>query len=188
MTKQEQIKQTQTNRRRRIAGFSMIELLVAVLVMGIGILGVTGLQVASMQNNREALLRSEAAQMAYTILDRIRSNRTGAAGVVGLAYDGLNIGANPPAANDCQANNCTQAQMVAFDQAVWKCSLGGHDADAGCIAFRAANVLPATNQQPGLPQGDGSVAVNGGTGVITVTVQWMGSNNQLQVFTIESRG
>ena len=56
-------------KHRRIAGFSMIELLVAVLVMGIGVLGITGLQVASMQNNREALLRGEAAQpMGYSLL------------------------------------------------------------------------------------------------------------------------
>ncbi len=175
-------------KHRRIAGFSMIELLVAVLVMGIGVLGITGLQVASMQNNREALLRSEAAQMAYSILDRIRANRVGGAAIVGLAYDGLGVGDAPPNANDCQAANCSQAQMVAFDLAVWKCSLGSFDADAGCVALRAANVLPPADQQPGLPQGDGSVVVNGATGVITVTVQWMGSNNQLQTFALESQG
>ena len=175
-------------KHRRIAGFSMIELLVAVLVMGIGVLGITGLQVASMQNNREALLRSEAAQMAYSILDRIRANRVGGAAIVGLAYDGLAVGDAPPNANDCQAANCSQAQMVAFDLAVWKCSLGSFDADAGCVALRAANVLPPTNQQPGLPQGDGSVVVNGATGVITVTVQWMGSNNQLQTLALETQG
>lgn len=175
-------------KHRRIAGFSMIELLVAVLVMGIGVLGITGLQVASMQNNREALLRSEAAQMAYSILDRIRANRIGGAGIVGLAYDGLAVGDAPPNANDCQAANCSQAQMVAFDLAVWKCSLGSFDADGGCVALRAANVLPPTNQQPGLPQGDGSVVVNGATGVITVTVQWMGSNNQLQTLSLETQG
>ncbi len=175
-------------KHRRIAGFSMIELLVAVLVMGIGVLGITGLQVASMQNNREALLRSEAAQMAYSILDRIRANRIGGAGIVGLAYDGLAVGDAPPNANDCQAANCSQAQMVAFDLAVWKCSLGSFDTDGGCVALRAANVLPPTNQQPGLPQGDGSVVVNGATGVITVTVQWMGSNNQLQTLSLETQG
>ena len=35
----------------------MIELLVAVLVMGIGVLGITGLQMVSLQNNRGALVR-----------------------------------------------------------------------------------------------------------------------------------
>src|SRR5262245_61755673 len=40
---------------RHARGFSMIELLVAVLVMGIGVLGITGLQMVSLQNNRGAL-------------------------------------------------------------------------------------------------------------------------------------
>ena len=52
----------QTNR-----GFSMIELLVAVLVMGIGVLGVSALQLVSLQNNRSALVQSEAVQYAYDV-------------------------------------------------------------------------------------------------------------------------
>jgi len=62
---------------KKIAGFSMIELLVAVLVMGIGVLGITGLQMVSLQNNRGALLRSEAVMLAYDMLDRIRANPVG---------------------------------------------------------------------------------------------------------------
>lgn len=171
---------------KKVSGFSMIELLVAVLVMGIGVLGITGLQMVSLQNNRAALYRAEAVQLAYDMLDRIRANPAGA--VPGLAYDGINIDGAPPAAADCNANTCTQAQMVVFDQAVWKCSLGGFDDDATCQGFRAANVLPPANQQPGLPNGDGSIAVNAGTRVITITVQWTENNNQVRSIVIDSQG
>ena len=58
---------------RREAGFSMIELLVAVLVMGIGVLGITALQMVSLQNNRGALMRSEATLRTYDVMDRIRA-------------------------------------------------------------------------------------------------------------------
>ncbi|NOX51847.1 MAG: type IV pilus modification protein PilV [Gammaproteobacteria bacterium] len=71
---------------KQAKGFSMLELLVAVLVMGVGVLGVTGLQMVSLQNNQDALLRGDALQQAYDILDRIRVN-PGAA-VPGIAYDG----------------------------------------------------------------------------------------------------
>ena len=60
--------------RRTHRGFSMMELLVAVLVMGIGVLGVTGLQLVSLQNNQGSLVRAEAVQLAYGMLDRIRVN------------------------------------------------------------------------------------------------------------------
>jgi type IV pilus assembly protein PilV len=169
---------------RRIRGFSMVELLVAVLVMGVGVLGVTALQMLSLQNNRSALVRAEAVQLAYDMMDRIRANPEG--GVPGQAYDGLAIGDAPPAATDCVANNCTQAQMIQFDQATWKCSLGGFDADATCTAFRAGGVLPPVAAQPGLPSGDGAIAVDG-AGIVTIVVQWQEPNNQVQTITIDSQ-
>ncbi|MFT7652474.1 MAG: type IV pilus assembly protein PilV [Candidatus Azotimanducaceae bacterium] len=170
---------------KRNSGFSMMELLVAVLVMGVGVLGVTGMQLVSLQNNRDALLRSEAVQLAYDILDRVRVNP--GAGVAGTNYDGVNLDDDPPIATDCVANVCTTAQMVAFDVASWKCSLGGFATNATCTDFRTADVLPDVALQPGLPNGDGSIAVDGG-GVITVTVRWNGFNNQLQTISIESQG
>jgi type IV pilus assembly protein PilV len=151
----------------RQTGFSMIELLVAVLVMGIGVLGITALQMVSLQNNRGALVRAEASVRAYDLLDRIRANPNG-------AYGGVAFGDAPPAANDCMANPCSVAQMTDFDQAVWKCSLGIHNADANCVALRASGALPPIAQQPGLPSGDGAVAINGN--MVTVSVRWQEPN------------
>ena len=151
----------------RSQGFSMIELLVAVLVVGIGVLGATGLQMVSLQHNRGAVLRSEAVQLAYDIMDRIRANPNG-------NYSGLNLGSPPPVAPNCLAGVCTEAQMAAFDQASWKCLLGNFNTDAVCTGLRAAGVL-APNQ-PGLPSGDGSIAVNAATRLVTVTVSWQEQN------------
>lgn len=163
----------------------MIELLVAVLVLAIGVLGITALQMVSLQNNRGALYRAEAVQLAYDMMDRIRANPEGA--VPGAAYDGLGLTDGPPAATDCVANNCSQAQMVAFDQAVWKCSLGGFNTDGQCVAFRGAGVLPPEADQPGLPEGDGSIEVDG-AGVVTVSVTWQEADGQMATVTIDSQG
>ena len=162
----------------------MIELLVAVLVLAIGVLGITALQMVSLQNNRGALFRAEAVQLAYDMMDRIRANPEGA--VPGAAYDGLALAAAPPGAPDCHAGNCSQAQMVTFDQAVWKCSLGNFNADAQCVAFRGAGVLPPEDDQPGLPEGDGSIEVDG-AGVVTITVQWTEPDGQVGTVTIDSQ-
>jgi len=152
-------------------GFSMIELLVAVLVMGIGVLGITGLQMVSLQNNRGALVRAEAVQLAYDMLDRIRANPA-----PGVNYGGLNLATPPVAAPNCHANACTAAEMVTFDQTVWKCSLGIWNTNANCAAFRDGVILPLAANQPGLPNGDGQIAVNAGTGIVTITVQWQEAN------------
>lgn len=166
-------------------GFSMIELLIAVLIMGIGVLGVTGLQMVSLQNNRDALLRTEALQLAYDMLDRIRVNP--GAGVPGANYDGVEYDDAPAAAADCTANNCSAAQMAAFDLALWKCSLGGHNEDDVCVGMRDDELLPATDERPGLPDGNGQIAVDG-NGVISVSVRWSGFGNVPQTVDIESQG
>jgi len=153
-------------------GFSMIELLVAVLVMGIGVLGITGLQMVSLQNNRGALVRAQAVMLAYDMMDRIRANRS-------INYGGLAIGDPPPAgATNCVAGNCTEAQMATFDQAVWKCALGGNNGNAICAGFRGAGVLRPTTDDPGLPNGDGSIAVLGAAPnqIVRITVRWQEVN------------
>ena len=166
-------------------GFSMIELLVAVLVMGVGVLGVTGLQMVSLQNNRDALVRTEALQLAYNILDRIRVNP--GTGVPGANYDGIAFDDNPTAPADCVANNCSAAQMVNFDLSLWKCALGGHSTETVCTDIRGNNLLPAITDQPGLPDGNGQIDVDG-AGVITVSVRWSGFGDAQQTIVIESQG
>lgn len=59
-------------------GLSMIEVLVAVLVLAIGILGISALQITGLKNNHSAQLRTEASIHAYAMLDRMRVNKTAA--------------------------------------------------------------------------------------------------------------
>lgn len=148
----------------RQAGLSLLELLVAVLVTAIGVLGVTSLQMLSLQGNRLALQRNEAVMLAYDIMDRARANPGG-------VYGPLNWNAQPPATADCVANICNAGQIATFDQAVWKCSLGNWRTNSVCTGLVAAGVIPTAAQQPGLPNGDGQITIAGTT--VTVTVRWV---------------
>lgn len=55
-------------------GFTLIEVLVSVLILGIGILGVLNLQTRALMDNQDAYLRTQAIFLAYDISDRIRAN------------------------------------------------------------------------------------------------------------------
>ena len=55
-------------------GFTMIEVLIAVLILAIGLLGVAGVQLVSMQQTANSTLRSEATMYAQSLADRVRSN------------------------------------------------------------------------------------------------------------------
>jgi type IV pilus assembly protein PilV len=59
-------------------GATLIEVLIAIVVLSIGLLGLAGLQVTSMQSNHSAYYRSQATLLAYDLADRMRTNRTAA--------------------------------------------------------------------------------------------------------------
>lgn len=59
---------------RLVTGFSMLEMLVALLILSVGLLGVATLQVRGQQFNQVGYLRTQAAFLAYDMMDRIRIN------------------------------------------------------------------------------------------------------------------
>lgn len=94
---------------RRSSGFSLIEVLVSVLVLGVGVLGMAALQLNALKYNQTAAVRSQATFLAYDITDRMRANRTKArAG----NYD-ISLTADAP----------TGTSIVATDLQQWKAAL-----------------------------------------------------------------
>ena len=62
----------------RARGFTLIEALVALVVLSIGLLGVAALQLTSLRSNHGSAMRSQATFLAYDIIDRMRANRAAA--------------------------------------------------------------------------------------------------------------
>lgn len=60
------------------SGFTLLEVLIAMLVLSIGLLGLAGLMASSMRNNQSSYHSTQATWLAYDILDRMRANRAGA--------------------------------------------------------------------------------------------------------------
>src|SRR5664280_455779 len=56
------------------SGFTLLEVLIAMLVLAVGLLGLAGLQATSLRNNQSAYNRSQATQLAYDLADRMRNN------------------------------------------------------------------------------------------------------------------
>jgi type IV pilus assembly protein PilV len=102
-----------STRARREGGISLVESMVALVVLAIGMLGIAALHVESVKANRTALLRTQAVNLANDLADRIRANRQ-ARGSYGLA-----AGALPAIGNCVVTNNCTDDQLAVDDLARW---------------------------------------------------------------------
>lgn len=59
-------------------GVGIIEVLIALLILSIGLLGMAALQVRTMRNNQSALERSMAVAETHAIADAMRADRTNA--------------------------------------------------------------------------------------------------------------
>lgn len=66
------------------AGFSLVEVLVALVILSIGLLGLAGLQTRGVRDNHGAYLRTQATLSAKDLVDRMRANRSAA---LAGAYD-----------------------------------------------------------------------------------------------------
>jgi len=145
-------------------GFTMIEVLIAAFVLGVGLLGLAALQAQSLQFNYSALQRSQANILAYDIIDRIRANQSLALTSANIYNQGFGV---PGSGTDCQAAaaNCSTTEMAAFDIRQWKCSLGKFNGMAPCAGLGIDGPLT---------DGEGSVAVNvvAGRAQVTVTIRW----------------
>jgi type IV pilus assembly protein PilV len=63
---------------KRQSGSTLLEVLVAVVILAFGLLGLAGLQATSVKSNHSAYLRSQASLLAYDMADRMRATRSAA--------------------------------------------------------------------------------------------------------------
>lgn len=99
-------------------GFTLLETLIALVVLSIGLLGLASLQIAALKVNHQSYQRTQAVILASDIIDRIRANPTGkTAGY----YDTVSTSDMPTlTAGQCITSSCNASQLAAFDIASWK--------------------------------------------------------------------
>jgi type IV pilus assembly protein PilV len=130
----------------RQSGFTLLEVMVAFLVLSIGLLGLAGLQVQGLRHNQNAYLRNQAVALAYDLAERMRGNPGAAlagAYAAGIANPGFDCMITLP------GSPCTPAQMAAADLFLWS---------------QNVNTL--------LPGGVAAVAGPNPSGYFTITVSW----------------
>lgn len=139
----------------RQAGFSLLEVLIALLILSIGLLGHSKIQALSIRASTDAHLRTEATFLANDMIERMRANRPAVASnyYAGINYAAIDCSAAP--ASICSegmagsASVCSTTAMADEDAFTWTCDV--------------------RSSLPG-----GSVAVSSAAGVYSVAVNWNG--------------
>jgi type IV pilus assembly protein PilV len=134
-------------------GFTLIEILVALVIMSIGLLGMASLQLNGMRSNQGAYLRTQASMLAYDIADRMRANSERA---IAGDYDDFDTDATEVSDPGCLdgAAGCSASSVSQTDLFEWTQRVTGA---AGTIAL--------------LPDAQG-VITRGDENKFTVAITW----------------
>jgi len=153
------------NAGRHQRGFSLLEMLVALVVFSIGLLAVAGLQTVSKQANYEGLQRTTASQIANGLLEEMRMNGDAinvyrVAGNIGSSSFG-----NEPAPSCQTGSECNSAQKAAHDLWFWEQVLDGNLETNGGAGTGGLMLPTLCIAGPAV----------GGAGIYRVTIAWRGS-------------
>jgi type IV pilus assembly protein PilV len=108
------------SRAARSRGVTMIEVLVALLILTIGLLGVAGLQARMQTAEIEAFQRAQAIVLLQDMVDRINANRVNAAS---YATGSVTLGTGTTL--DCSPTALASATVMLKDKCEWSSAMVG---------------------------------------------------------------
>lgn len=150
---------------QRHKGFTLIEALIAFIVLSAGLIGTVAMQAVAKRNSFDAAQRAQAMTVANDILERMRANNEqGAAFLAGYngKYGAGQTAISAPAQGcDAPGSNCSAEQIRTADRYEWSERLLGTDVMRGAAAAG------------GISDAVGCVNINA-DGAVTVVIAWQG--------------
>lgn len=101
--------------KRKQAGVGLIEVLVALVLLAIGVLGYVALQLRAVDASSEALIRSQAMTVMRNLTESIRANTAGQSSYPAAVRSYVDFTGTTTAPTSCLNTACTPAQMATYD-------------------------------------------------------------------------
>ncbi len=153
------------NVKKKEEGFTLLEVLVAVLVFSFGLLGIAGMMTISVRNNHNGYLRSQANFLAENMMDRMRANPT-------ALWNDAYAGQAAIGTTLCDLTTpCNFQELAAFDMEQWaqslQVSLPNGIGNIACVSNEALPTSIVTANAPSI-----WFPAPPYNGICTITVTW----------------
>lgn len=115
-------------RNRSQAGVSLIEVLVSIVIASVGLLGLAGMNAASIRYTKMTQYRATATQLVGDIAERMRANNTSPSALAGYVVttdfaSQTTVPGVPTPSCTLASQTCTAVQMVAADVQQWRATV-----------------------------------------------------------------
>lgn len=143
----------------------MLEVLVAIFVFSIGLIGIAKLQVVSKKANYDAVQRSTATVVAHEIIERMRTNPAALTTYIGAGTSTLGRGSITTTPTSCSTASvvCSPAQLASYD--LWHIEQ----------ILDGITELSATGTNTGgLVEPTACITGTGAAGIYTIAIAWRG--------------
>jgi type IV pilus assembly protein PilV len=157
-----------TSQRRIAPGFTLLEVLIAIVVVAFGLLGLAGLQVFSLKNNQSASLRVAATNLTTDIIDRMKANYIG---VINNNYNRPNTADYNTTVANCATSGCIPTDLAANDLREWQQRVAA--SLPGGIGIVCLDQNPNDNSLPTATDCDGA-----GAAAYVVKIWWYDDRTQ----------
>jgi len=147
----------QISLRNKAQGFTLLEVLIAVTILAVGMLGIAAMQLMSLKDNRDAYFRSQAVLLTQDMAERMRSNQSKVS-----AYKGIDTSNSY---SQFQCTSCSADDIVKLDKFEWSQRINTTTTVAGLI-----------------PSAKGTVTES--AGIYTIEVSWQADGATVSKYSI----
>lgn len=151
-------------------GFTLLEVMVAAIVLVLGVLGAAAMTITAIRNNQQSGSRSTAVALAYEVGEMIRAYPNQAGSFVGVST----VSSPGAVTSACYGSGCTEANLALHDLHEWARKVTDPQVLPGgnaVICRDQANAAPSTPSTPSAPNCD-----NLGTSPLVVKIWWVEKN------------
>jgi len=150
-----------TGRHKFETGFNLLEVMIALVVLAVGLLGLAALQNFSLKATHQSYQRTQATFLIHEIFDRMRANSSAITAYVRPTYTDTVAGPN------CALTVCTPATLALYDLQEWTTAMKS-DSGLGPSGKMRIQMVP-------------SFPVGGTPGfLVTVTLTWVEGQGRIQ--------